>query len=361
MAFSLNLPVNSVSFGQVSALLLRGLYERQVNPPLFTIGGNVDLSTQTPDEGFFNWVKTLTDSAAYLHSRDNPTLKLWHFNGGMESFSNKHILLTFYELDQPTKTELNVAKSCEKLIFTNKYTQEVFKQHNIDSELVPLAFDKYNFKRLDKEYFDDGRIVFNLCGKFEKRKHHRKIIQAWIKKFGNDKRYFLQCSVYNSFLSEEQNKSIFAESVNHTKYFNVHFLGFHPTNQLYNDFLNSGDIIIGMSGGEGWGLPEFHSVAIGKHAVMLNASSYKDWISNENSVIVEPKGKIDVYDGAFFTEGSAYNQGKIFDFDEDDFISACEESIKRVESNRTNEKGLALQDEFPVSRMTNSILQICEQ
>ena len=71
---------------------------------------------------------------------------------------------------------------------------------------------------------------------------------------------------------------------------------FMPKNAVYNDYLNSGDIVIGMSGGEGWGLPEFHSVGLGKHAVMLNATAYKEWATSENSVLLEPSGKIEVYD-----------------------------------------------------------------
>ncbi len=52
-------------------------------------------------------------------------------------------------------------------------------------------------------------------------------------------------------------------------------------NSLYNDYLNSANIILGMSGGEGWGLPEFQSVALGKHAVILNATGYKDWATEK--------------------------------------------------------------------------------
>jgi hypothetical protein len=58
------------------------------------------------------------------------------------------------------------------------------------------------------------------------------------------------------------------------------------SNETYNDYLNSGDIIIAMSGGEGWGLPEFHSLALGKHGVILNAHVYKDWANEENSCLV---------------------------------------------------------------------------
>ena len=115
-------------------------------------------------------------------------------------------------------------------------------------------------------------------------------------------------------------------------------------------------MVIGMSGGEGWGLPEFHSVAMGKHSVIMDATGYKEWATKENSELVTPSGKISSVDGVFFNEGADYNQGRIYDFDEDAFIDACEKVIKRVESNPENEEGLKLQDEFTYEKTTNQIL-----
>ena len=68
--------------------------------------------------------------------------------------------------------------------------------------MIPLAFDNYNFKRIEK-YFDDDRITFNLCGKFEHRKRHEKIIKAWVSKYGNNPKYNLQCAIYNPFMDEK--------------------------------------------------------------------------------------------------------------------------------------------------------------
>ena len=131
-----------------------------------------------------------------------------------------------------------------------------------------------------------------------------------------------------------------------------------PKNATYNDFLNSADIILGMSGAEGWGLPEFQSVALGKHAVILNATSYKEWANKDNSVIVEPTGKTEVYDGKFFTKGAPFNQGNIFDFNEDEFIAGCEQAIQRVEKDRINHEGLKLQGQFTYSNTAKKLLSL---
>ncbi len=365
MEFVANVPINGVSFGQVSTLFLREIFRRDPSStlPLFIIGGKIDLSSQdlinqVEKDPFVKWIENNSSNSYSNYNKNYPSFKLWHLNGGLESFSKDRNLLTFYELDQPTPAEITVAKSVDNLIITNSYCKEIFENLNIKSHVIPLAFDTYNFKKLNKKYFDDNRITFNLCGKFEHRKHHKKIINAWVKKFGNSKKYSLQCAVYNPFLSEELNKQLFSECLNGNSYYNVNFLGHMIQNALYNDFLNSGDIIIGMSGAEGWGLPEFQSVGIGKHAVILNSTGYKEWANEENSVLVEPSGKIDAYDGIFFKKGESFNQGQIFDFNEDDFIEGCENAIKRVEKERVNTEGLKIQETFTPSRMVDSILSV---
>ena len=352
-----NVPVNSVSFGQVSTGLLRELKNRSLEPSVFPIGGQVDLSTQEPDVGFQEWVQKCCNKALSCHHRSTPVIKLWHLNGSLESFSDKQLLLSFYELDSPTPAETNIARN-HTTVFTSQETCDVFKSHGAECHYLPLFFDKYNFKSTGKEYFNDGRITFNIVGKVEKRKRHEKTIRTWVKRFGNDKKYFLQCAIYNPFFKEQDNNQIVNGILEGNRFFNVNFLGFMAKNAIYNDFLNSADIILGMSGGEGWGLPEFHSVGLGKHAVVMNAHAYKGWANENNCTLVNPSGKIEAYDGVFFHKGQPFNQGNIYDYDEDEFIHACEQAIEKVEENRVNEEGQKVQEEFTVEKTLDSLLKL---
>lgn len=353
--FALNLPINNVSFGQVSIGLLREIRKRGLNPDIFLIGDKADVTTQNQDPEFNKWVSERIQDAADRHDRSIPVFKLWHLNGSLNAFSKKQTLLTFHETDSPTKTEINIARNQDNLLVTSRYTKSVFEQYGVNVNCAPLYFDSFNFWRKEKQYFRDDRIVFNLCGKFEKRKHHAKIIQAWAKRFGKDKRYYLQCAIYNSFLKPEDNERLFTEILNGEVYFNIQYLGFMQSNSLYNEYLNSGNIIIGMSGGEGWGLPEFHSVAIGKHGVILDAHGYKEWANSDNSIMVNPSGKIDAYDGIFFKQGERFNQGQIFDWSEDEFISACERALDKFRYNPVNENGMELQNRFSVAKTFDKI------
>lgn len=361
MNIALHLPINRLSFGQVSTLILRQLYERELAGQkneiyLFPIG-QLDLSCQNKDDAFQEWVKGKILHGLEQYSRDIPVFKLWHLNGSLESFGKEQILLTFHELDDTTVIERNIAKN-NRTIFSSNFSREVFKNAGIETGYLPLAFDSYNFFRTQRPAILDDRITFNLCGKWEKRKNHQKVLQAWMKKYGNDSRYALNCAVYNPFLNEEQNRQVVVAAINGKKPFNVNFFPMMSENSVYNEFLNSADIILGMSGGEGFGLPEFQSVALGKHAVMLKAHAYPTWASDDMVTWVNPSPtKIEAYDGIFFNKGQPFNQGNIFDFNEDEFIAACETAISKVNKSRINGAGLTLQETFTKERFVDGILK----
>jgi len=365
---ALHLPINSVSFGQVSTVLLRTLWEREQAGKLpyelyyFPIG-NIDLSSQVVPPEFATWVNAKHAKALESYTRDIPVFKLWHLNGSLESFSNKQTLLTFYELDNPTKVEINIVRN-NKVCLSSQYANTVFKLFGIETEYLPLCFDSYNFKRSEQPYHTDGRIVFNLCGKLERRKHHAKVIQAWIKKYGRNPAFALQCATYNVFLGQtpqecdHNNNEMIRQIVGNDKPFNVNFLPHMRENSVYNDFLNSANIIIGMSGGEGWGLPEFQSVALGKHAVLLNAHAYKSWATPDMATFVNHSAKITAVDNMFFKKDDAFNQGNIFDWNEDEFIAACELAVKKVQNNPVNTNGLTLQQTYNKEVFADNVIRL---
>ena len=351
-----NLPLNSTSLGQVSFSILRELFLRKESIHLFPIGG-VDISSQESNQDFFAWIQESIISANKEHKKSNPIFKLWHINGSLESFSNDQILLSFYEVDTPTATELNIIKNNKKLLLSSNYAVSIFKNYGITNvDFIPLAFDSLHFKKKSFALKKDG-IQFGLFGKLEpQRKRHLKILQTWAKKYGNKQGYFLNCAIYNNFLDPNLQTQIIQQALGGQKYWNINFLGYMPSNETYNDLLNNTDIVIAMSGGEGWGLPEFQTVALGKHCIGLNAHAYKDWMTSENSVLIDPNSKIPCYDNIFFKQGTEFNQGNIFDWNEEDFINGLDLVENRYKQNPINSEGLKLQDKFTYTKMVDTIL-----
>jgi hypothetical protein len=361
--FSINVPLGSVSFGQISYSILREIKELGLNPNIFPIGGNVDASAQKIEPDFGNWLNNCISKANKTHQRDFPVFRLWHFSQSLESLSNnKQLLYTFWETDQPTAEELNTVKNNRLVALSSQYAVDIFKNNFNCSNVIKLSpgFDKYNFFNTNKKYFDDDRIVFNVIGKVEPlRKSQPKVIQSWIKKYGGNKKYWLHCSIWNVFLSPEQNQKIVQDIMQGQNVPNVMFYPWSPQNAIYNDYLNAADIIIGM-GNESFGLAEHTSLCLGKHAILLNANGYKEYATPENSVLINPNGKVEAND-MFFQKGAQYNQGSFFTWDVDEFLNGCDEAIKRVESNRVNTEGLKLKDKFTYSNTVKTIIENLEK
>jgi len=343
--FVCHFPINNLSFGFCAYNILKEVKSRGLNPNIFLIGNQIDLSSYKVDGDFVHWLQNGVNNAPAIHNKKTPSFKLWHINGSLESFSEKQYLLTFYELNSPTKYEINILKNQEVVYVTSKHTKQVFEDVGLKNiKYIKLGFDSTHFFNTNKKYFQDDRISFFLGGKLENRKHTLKTLAAWVKKYGNNHRYHLNCLITNPFLKPEQLNGMIGQALNGQRYWNVNFLPFLKTSLEVNEVLNASDIVLGMSGGEGLNIPTFNGIALGKHAVVLNAHVHKDYCNDENSVLVSPNGKISCVDNIFFHANSPFNQGEFYSFDDDEFLDGCELAIKRVEKSRVNEAGKQLQN-----------------
>jgi glycosyltransferase involved in cell wall biosynthesis len=355
MKFSLHFPFNKTSLGQCSNNIAREIYKKDIKPNIFHIG-QPDHSMLEKEQGFVKWIVENSIKAEELHSRNTPVVKLWHIMGSMESYSEKQYLYTFYELDSPTSRELNILKNQEMVFVPSSHYTDLFSSFDIKCKTIPLGFDASSFSVSNVNY-PDNRICFGLAGKLEKRKHHLKILNAWAKKYGNRHDVFLNCAIYNNFLKQEDQSAMIGQALEGKRFFNINFLPWMEKQEDYNKFLNANHVMIAMSGGETWGLPEFTSVALGKHCIGLKAHGYKEWMTDENTICITPNGKTPAYDNMFFREGQPFNQGNIFDFSVDEFLDACDVAIEKAKSNPANKAGLKLQEQFTWEKTTNLILE----
>ncbi len=349
-------PINSLSFGNVSYNILRQLWRKGVNVMWYPIGGNSDLGAfDKIDPEFVKW---LQDSASKANSKidpEMPSFKLWHLNGSQNRISSKQALYTFYELDQPTEEEINLAKFQDLVYFSSSYSANKFKELGVRAEVLPVGFDE-DLHKDNKQYLDPSVIHFGLMGKFEKRKHTEKIIKLWISKFGNNNRYQLSVCVTNPFFKQEEMNAILSNCLDGKRYTNINFLPYLKTNSEVNEFLNAIDIdLTGLSGAEGWNLPAFNATCLGKWSIVLNETAHKDWANDSNSIIVDSNGIEPCYDGKFFQEGSSFNQGNIYTWDSDVVAQAMDDAVSKKGQNNTN--GELLKEEFSYSRSVDLLLK----
>ena len=343
---NVKIPVNTLSFGHVGLSILHEAYKDNQDVRLLVNGGT-DISAYSYSKEFLDWL-----SAAALNSKENVNFSdvgfnLWHLDGCENRMGVNQNLLTFHETSELTKTEANFARQQNNVFVTSRYTQSVFKNAGVDASYLPLGFDSTHFKNLKTAHSPshDGTIVFGVFGKFEKRKHTEEVISAWNSKYGGKRGFKLNTHVYNPFFSPEQNSTLLARSVDGNKPWNINPIPFVKTLAELNGCFNACDVVIDMSGGEGFSIPSFSATALGKHAVLQNFSSLSDWGPDSGAIMVPAAPMQDVYDGHFFVQGREFNQGQIAGFNKDDFLSACDEAVKRATVG-PNEQGKYLQTKW---------------
>tara|TARA_Y100000004_G_scaffold69542_1_gene78016 strand:- start:522 stop:1637 length:1116 start_codon:yes stop_codon:yes gene_type:complete len=370
MSLIFEAPINNLSFGNVSVNLLRQMYKSKVETCFFPkLGGTMatdnDLRANLTafdklDEDFIKWIEDSIKYKFHNMRKDMPSLHLWHINGAEKRISPKQFLFTFFELDQPTFVEKKIADLQEKVFISNPKAVEAFNNLGCENvEYVPMGFDPDFHVMKNASKMVEGKTHFILMGKFEKRKHTKEIIKTWIKKYGNNNKYLLSCCVVNPFLKHEQMNALLSDILDGNNYSNVNFLPHLKTNSEINHLLNSADIdLTGLSGAEGWNLPAFNATALGKWSIVYNHSAHTAWATENNSILLEPKGQEPASDGVFFPREGNFNVGNIHSFDEEQVLAAMEQAEEKAKN--INEEGLKLQENFSYEKTLNSILQKIE-
>ena len=357
MKLLVNAPINSLSFGNVTVNILRELYNKSVEVCFFPIGDKISLDAYDKiDKGFLQYLQDAANNRYSKIDKDMPSLKLWHIHGSETRHVKNQNLFTFHEVSDVTPIEKSILDLQDNIFVTSNYTKSNFELNDIQNvHFVPLGFDP-DFGPTNKTYLPD-KIHFGIMGKFEARKNTARIIKTWLKLFGNNSKYQLSCAVTNPFMDKNTFQNEIMKILEGKQYNNINFIPHMQTNSEVNDFLNAIDIDLGgLSGGEGWNLPSFNATALGKWSVVMNATSHKDWATENNSILVQPSRLKDCYDGVFFQKGQAFNQGSFFDISDEEM----EEAIAKSESyaKKPNEEGLKLQKQFTYTKTVDKIISV---
>ncbi len=360
MNLNVSVPINSVSFGDCGYNILYELFKRDIHPNLFPISADLGVFDKTPQD-FTNYLQLCTSKAVKRYKREYPCFRLWHIPQSEASVSNDTYLFTFRELDQISEIEANILNNQKKIFVSCAETKQVFEEHGVTAPVVycPLGFDSLHFKKIDKKYFDDNRICFLIHGKFEGRKFTEKAIRLWCKKYGNDHKYYLNLAITNPHIKPEDMQKVYAQIFEGQRPpFNVNILNYTANRSLLNDLYNQTHIIIDASGYETWSLPSFTCAALGKHAVVHNVGGVKGWANKDNSILFETSGKEIAHDGLFFHKDKKdFGFGNWYKWEDDAYLAAIEESIKRYQANPINVKGLELQTTHAWSKSVDIILK----
>ncbi len=363
---NLNIPLNTLSLGQVSFNIMRELYRRKIQCAIFPRGG-VDLSAYKIEPTFAKWIEQSVNNRYRKLDRKAPTLSVWHVNGSEHKLSDRQYLFSFHETDGPTEHEVNIVNQQNETFFSSNWSVDNFKTYGAEKvSYVPLGLDE-DFKSLPRQLSKDV-THWILTGKIEQRKNTQLIIETWLKRYAGNSKHFLTLCITNPFfddprleLGQQPTHNQFYNGVfrcrdwMNEKPFNVNVLPHLKTNEEMNQLYNSADIdLSGFSSSEGWNIGAFATTALGKWSIVTNVTAHKDWATKDNCILIEPKDMRPVYDNIFFKQGDAFSQGNIYSFTEEQLNAAMTEAEKLA--HKVNTAGLELATKFTYKRTVDEIL-----
>ena len=292
MNINLMAPINQLGYGVAGLNILKALQKKTV-VSLFPIG-QPQVTTQADSDA----VRGGMGNAQNFDPKA-PCIKIWHQNQMAERIgSGTFIGFPIFELDTFTELEKHHLKSCDRLFVCSEWAKKVCYDINL-ADVVPLGVDAELFPPAPVR--EDDKTIFFNCGKWEVRKGHDILINAFKKvlEHGENAELWMMCS--NPFNSpEEENKWL-----NLYSHPNVKIIPRAETQAEVYNIMSQVDCGVFPSRGEGWNLELLEMMSCGKHVIATDYSAHTEFCTKENAGLVTIKDTELAFDNKWF-----FGQGK---------------------------------------------------
>jgi len=303
---SINLiaPINTVSYGIVSLNILKEL-SNLVDVCLWPIG-----QPQITNQEDHEYVLRAHENARSFDP-NVPCIRIWH-QFDLAQFVGKglHIGFPIFELDSFNKQEKHNLKSVDHLFVSSRWAKEVInndlgKEFGNKTSVIPLGVDSTIFQPSAPN--NRKKYIFFNCGKWEVRKGHDILAEAFNAAFTTNDDVELWLMTENPFCSKEEDlkwKSRYiktplgqAGKIKMIPRVNTH-------KEVYN-IMQQTDCGIFPSRAEGWNLEALEMMACNKPVIITDYSAHTQYCNKENSFLIPVNDVELAYDDKwFFGQGS---------------------------------------------------------
>ena len=345
MKINLQAPINQLGYGVAGLNILKAL-QQKAEVSFFPIG-QPQVTNQEDATAVRKGIEVAT-----TFDPNATCIKIWHQNQMAERIgSGKFIGFPIFELDTFNSLEKHHLNSCDELIVCSEWAKEVVnKAIGCHVHAVPLGVDS-NLFSVAQPRTPDGKVIFFNCGKWEIRKGHDILIEAFKRVAEEYDNVELQMMTTNPFNTPEENAKWY-QLYNHPK---VKFIPRAETQvEVYNN-MTKVDCGVFPSRGEGWNLELLEMMAAGKHVIATDYSAHTEFCTQENCGLVPIKDVEPAFDNKwFFGQG---NWAKISDVEIDILVKKMKNFVESYKPE-VNSAGVKTAEKFSWENTANEILKI---
>jgi glycosyltransferase involved in cell wall biosynthesis len=290
-------PVNDLGYGLAAFNILLNLVKQGHKISWFPIG-------QTRADSKYHPLLKECVTNAQMFNPDAPCVRVYHQNLLAERVGRGSAFgFPFYELDTFTDVERHHLQSVDGIIVASKWARDILSQNGVSTPawVVPLGVDTEIFSPDTGYVVPHKETVFFTCGKYEIRKGHDFLCEAFNKAFtpGDNVKLVLNCE--NPFIGEQKNRE-WAE------YYKKSDLGDKviviekrlQSQHEVASIMRQVDCGVFLARAEGWNLEALEMLACGKDIIITNYSGHTEFATNTNSLLVGGTDLEPANDGVFF-------------------------------------------------------------
>jgi len=341
-------PINQLGYGIAGINLLKAL-SKQTDVALWPIGQPSVTNRADAD------AVSLAIQNSRMPDFSAPCVRVWHQHD-MSQFVGKGLRVGFpiFELDKFNELEVHHLSSLDKIFVCSNWAKNVvLSEVNIDKSdvhVIPLGVDTDTFKPAPPR--EDSKTIFFNCGKWEVRKGHDILVQAFNNAFSEDDDVELWMMCENPFYSETEQLEWINLYKNSKLGDKVRIIDRVESHEEVYNIMSEVDCGVFPSRGEGWNLELLEMMACGKQVIATSYAAHTEFCNDSNCLLVHPDGSELAYDGKWF-HGKCGSWMKITAKQIDE-ISAMMQRVHR--SKTLNHSGVLTAKKYNWNRSASTIL-----
>lgn len=291
-------PINGTGYGITSLNITKALNSLGLDLTLFPIGNQLNVNSDAE----LKFIQSLISKNGSF-SYNAPCLKIWHQYDLASRVGNGHYYaFPFFEIDRLQNKETHNLNYADYIFVASSWAKSVLQDNGVTKPIyvAPLGVDTEIFKEPNKIRVEYDNYVFFHIGKWEHRKAHDILLQAFDNAFTENDNVELRLLPYNPFLSEEENKYWF-NLVDQCKLKDkIKVFARLTTQYELAEFMSYGDCGVFVSRAEGWNNEVIETMAMNKPVIVTNYSAHTEYCDSNNSYLVNVQSTEPANDGKWF-------------------------------------------------------------
>lgn len=355
--FNIITPLNSLGYGVTGYNVVEALSKAGHTVALYGMGPIQTLPEQN------ELIKGLFENSR-MPDFDAPCIRIWHQHDMAEFVGRgKRIGFPIFELNKFTPQELHQLSNPDEWFVCSQWGKDILKnaleEHGLTDleeriHVIPLGVDRSIFR---EKFSDRPSTVFFNCGKWEIRKGHDVLVEAFNKAFTKDDNVELWMMCDNPFYTDEENfqwERLYKGSGLGDKIRSIPRQ--ESQKEVYN-IMSQADCGVFPARAEGWNLELLEMMSCGKHVIATDYSGHTEFCNEENCKLIEVTDLEDAKDGKWF-----HGQGQWANIGEPQIDQLVEHmravhELKKSDSLNVNQVGIDTAKKFSWSNTAKAIVK----